>query len=237
MILQPARQHRDRIIDAGERHQAEHQRPDDALGAEPVAQHQARDEDPDRPAGEDQVAEERDQRQPDREEIEIEEEQRQQRHRDDADREPDQAHDHQRDQEFDRLQRAHHQVAEIARPHLLEKRDRKAELAAEQDVPQDHRADQRAAGARKEPGVLRDVALQKAPGDDLQRRPIDQLQQPRPGRHQEIPVAQHHRLDAMRRNAAMRRAISLIDDRPLRYPAARDVEEHFLQRRRGCSAP
>jgi hypothetical protein len=100
--------------------------------------------------------------------------------------------------------RAHHQVAEIARPHLLEKRNREAELAAEQDVPQDYRADQRAAGTRKEAVVLRNVALQKAPGDDLQRRPVDQLQKPRPRRHQEIPVAQHHRLDAMDGNPAMR---------------------------------
>ena len=169
-----------RIIDAGQRHQGEHQRPDDAFGAEAVTQHQPRHENADRPAGEDQVAEEGDQRQADAVEIEVEQEHRQQRHRNDADRKPDQAHDHQRDQKLDRLQRAHHQVAEIARPHLLEKRDRKAELAAKQDVPQDHRADQRAAGAREEPGILRDVSLQKAPGDDLQRRPIEQFQQPRP---------------------------------------------------------
>src|SRR4030095_1006069 len=64
--------------------------------------------------------------------------------------EPDQAHDHQRQQELERRQRAHHQVAEIARPHLLEKRHREAELATEQDVPQDDRADQRAAGLGKE---------------------------------------------------------------------------------------
>ena len=194
------RQHRHRIVNAGQRHQAEHQRPDDAFGAEAVPQHQSRDEDPHRPAGENQVAEEGDQRKSDAVEIEVEEDHRQQRHWNDADREPDQAHDHQRDQKLDRLQRAHHQVAEIARPHLLEKRDGKAELSAKQDVPQDHRADQRAAGAREKPGILRDVSLQKSPGDDLQRRPIQQFQEPRPRRHQQIPVAQDHRVDPVRRD-------------------------------------
>ncbi len=194
------RQHRHRIVDAGQRHQPEHQRPDDAFRAEAVAQHQPRDENADRPAGEDQIAEEGDQRQPDAVKIEMEQEYRQQRHRNDADREPDQAHHHQRDQKLDRLERAHHQVAEIARPHLFEKRDRKAELAAKQDVPQDHCADQGAAGAREKPGILGDVGLQKAPGDDLQCRPIEQFQQARPRRQQKIPVAQDHRVDAMRRD-------------------------------------
>ena len=40
--------------------------------------------------------------------------------------------------ELDRPQRADHEVAEIARPDLLEERHREAELAAEQDVPQQH---------------------------------------------------------------------------------------------------
>jgi len=45
-MLQPERQHLDRIIDAGERQQPEHQRPDDALRTEAVAQNEARDENP-----------------------------------------------------------------------------------------------------------------------------------------------------------------------------------------------
>ena len=74
---------------------------------------------------------------------------REQRHRDHADRKPHDAHDHQRGDELDRPQRRHHEVAEIARVHLLQERNREAELAAEQDVPQQHRADEHAAGARE----------------------------------------------------------------------------------------
>jgi hypothetical protein len=74
------------------------------------------------------------------------------------------------------------------------------EIEKKQNVPQDDGTDQRAAGAREKPGILRNVVLQEAPGDDLQRRPIDQLEQPRPRRQQEIPVTQDHRMDAMRRD-------------------------------------
>ena len=95
---------------------------------------------------------------------------------------PDDAHDHQRGDELGRPQRAHHQVAEVARVHLLEERDREAELAAEQDVPQHHRADEGAGGAREEAGVLRHVDLQEAPHQHLHRRPVDQVEHARPGR-------------------------------------------------------
>ena len=111
--------------------------------------------DADRPAGQDQVDEEHREREAEAAEIEAEERDRQQRHRHHADREPDDAHDHQRGDELDRPQRAHHQVAHVARPHLLQERDREAELAAEQDVPQQHRADEGAAGLREEAGILR----------------------------------------------------------------------------------
>ena len=202
------RQHAHRIVDAGQRHQAEHQRPHNAFGAEAVAQHQSRDKDADRPACENEIAEKRDQRQSDAVEIEAEQEYCQQRHWNDSDREPDQAHDHQRDQKLDRLQRAHHQVAEIARPHLFEKRNRKSELAAKQDVPENHRSNKGAAGTREEPGILRDVSLQKPPGDDLQRRPVQQFQEPRPRRQKQVPVAQDHGADPVRRD------IEMLGERP-----------------------
>ena len=116
---------------------------------------------------------------------------------------PDDALDHQRRDELGRAQRAHHQVAEVAGVHLLEERDREAELAAEQDVPQHHRADEGAGGLREEAGVLRDVELQEAPHQHLHRRPVDQVEHARPGRAEQIPVAQHHRADAARRERDM----------------------------------
>ena len=113
---------------------------------------------------------------------------------------------------LERPQRAHHQIADIARPHFLEKRDRKSKLAAEQDVPQQHRADKGAAGAREEAGIVGDVILQEAPGHHLHRRPIDEVEQPRPRRAQQIPVAQHHRADAPRaRPRTQRRSQRRID--------------------------
>ena len=51
----------------------------------------------------------------------------------------------------DRPQRRHHQVAEVARVHFLEERNRETELAAEQNIPQQHRADEDAAGRAKKP--------------------------------------------------------------------------------------
>ena len=108
---------------------------------------------------------ERRQREAEAVEVEAEERDREQRHRHHADRQADQAHDHQRADEFDRPQRADHQVAEVARPHLLEEGDRESELAAEQDVPEQHRADEHAAGAGKEAGILRDVKLQESPDE------------------------------------------------------------------------
>ena len=67
-----------------------------------------------------------------------------QRHRHHRHHQLDQAHGDQRGDQLARPQRAHHQVAEVARPDLLEERDREAELAAHQDVPQQHRADEQA---------------------------------------------------------------------------------------------
>ena len=87
-------------------------------------------------------------------EIEAEKRDGEQRDRHHADGEPDEAHDHQRAYELDRTQRADHQVAEVTRPHLLEKRYRETELPAEQYVPEQDRADKNAGGTREESGVL-----------------------------------------------------------------------------------
>ena len=137
-------------------------------------------------------------------EVEAEEADREQRHRHHADGEPHDAHHHQRDHELDRPERADHEIGEIARPHLLEKRHREAELAAEQDVPQQHGADEGAAGAGEEPGILADIELQEAPHHHLHRRPVDELQEPRPRRAQQVPVARDHRADAPAGDAVVR---------------------------------
>jgi len=47
----------------------------------------------------------------------------------------------------------------------------KPELAAEQDVPQQHRAQESAARAGEETGILIDVDLQEAPHQHLHGRP------------------------------------------------------------------
>ena len=81
-----------------------------------------------------------------------------------------------------RAQRAHHQVADVARPHLLEERRRKAKLAAEQDVPQQHGADQRAgrdggtAGRVLRHRGVRHVGLDEPPGEHLDGRPVDEVE-------------------------------------------------------------
>ena len=107
-------------------------------------------------------------------------------------------------------QRRDHQVAEVARVHLFEERDREAELPAEQDVPQQHGADQHAARLREQARLLRQIGLQEAPHQHLHGRPVDQLGQARPRRAQQIPIAQHHRGDAARRERRMRARRALI---------------------------
>ena len=95
-------------------------------------------------------------------------------------------------------QRRDQQVAEIARIHLLEERNREAELSAKQDVPQHHGADQHAAGAGIEARLLGEIGLQETPHQHLHGRPVDQLDQARERRAQQVPIAQHHRGDAAR---------------------------------------
>ena len=136
---------------------------------------------------------------PMRPEIEAEEHDREQRDRDRTDRQPDDAHGHQRDDEFGRPQRAHHQVAHVAGVQLFEERDRKAKLPPEQDVPQDHGGNEGARGLRKEIGMLRDVELKEAPHQHLHHRPVHQIEDARPGRFDHVPVPQHDRADAPRR--------------------------------------
>src|SRR3984893_12564621 len=115
------------------------------------------------------------------------------------DREPNEAHDHQRDDELHGAQRSDHHVAQIARPHFLQERNGEAELAAKQDIPHEHGGDEDSARPREESGILRKVELQESPHEQLNGRPVDQFQEARPGRAQEIEIAQDHRRDTMRR--------------------------------------
>ena len=86
------------------------------------------------------------------------------------------------------------------RDHISSRNEmREADLAAEEDVPEQHRADEGAAGlARACPIARRQIELQEAPHQHLHRRPVDEVDDARPGIAQQIPVAQHHRADAAR---------------------------------------
>ena len=123
-------------------------------------------------------------------------------------------------------QRRDQQVAEVARVHLLEERDREAELSAEQDVPQQHGADEDAAGLREEARLLGDVGLQEAPHQHLHRRPVDQLDQPR----RRTSAADTNSAAPSRRCGAARSDDAAFIARASRCAPARDVEEHLLQR-------
>ena len=145
----------------------------------------------------------RDQRQAHVEDRIMIERDRQQHRRQDADRDPDHAHRQQRQHPFIGPQRRHEQLAEIARPHLFEKRDRQAELAAEQQIPQHHGGEQYAEGLRDIAGVLGQELAHEPPDQHLQGRPVQQLQRARPRTAQDVQIAQQHRPDAGRRKACL----------------------------------
>ncbi len=212
--LQPFRQDRDRVIDAAERQQDEGHRPGEPLRAEPFPEHHAGGDEPDRPARQDEVQEEGRNGEPERPEIEAEEE-----HREDCDRhQPDQhahdAHHHQRRDQLRGPERRHHQVAEVARPHLFQERDGEADLPAEKDVPEEHRADEGAARLRRHGCAIHQVELQEPPHHHLHRRPVDQVDDARPGIAEQVPVAQHHRADAAKRYGVIGGVAHSVTSRP-----------------------
>ncbi len=178
--MQPERQRRDRIVDAAQRQQHDHDRIGQALGAKALPDHEACNHEPDRPTGQHEVEEEGEQPRPHREHVEAEQHEGQQHHRQRADHEPDQAHQHQRGGELERLQRAHHQVGEVARPDLLQKGEGEAELAAKQHVPEQDGAEQQAGGGGHRRLAVIEVGVEETPHQHLHRRPVDDLEQPEP---------------------------------------------------------
>ena len=126
--------------------------------------------------------------------------------RDEADHEAKNAHDHERQDEFAGPQRAHEEMAEIARPDLLEKAHREAELAAKQHVPKKNAADQRAGRQHRQLRGASDVKLQEAPGEELHRRPIGEIDEAHGRGAQKVKMALDHRHDARGREAGPRRA-------------------------------
>ena len=199
--LEPVRQHRHRVIDARERQQDEGKRPGKLLGAEPVAQDHAGREKSERPARQHEQREEGDERKPEIEQVEAEEEIGGDRDRDHADGKPQHAPHAQGGDELEGSKRAREQIAEIARPHLLDEGGGEADLGAEQNVPQQHRADQHAGGLRERARGAGEIFLEKAPGEHLEEGPVDQLEQPDAGTPQQIHVAEHQRADAAERSA------------------------------------
>ena len=152
---------------------------------------------------------------------------RQQRDRHHADRKADDAHDHQGGDELGGAQRRDQQVAEIARIHLLEERDRESELSAEQDVPQQHRADQDAAGLARTCSPARRCRSAGSP-TSASARPASRSARSGAGRTSAAgtnSAAPSRRCGATRRMHVRAHGARLAVSR-----AARDVEEHFLQR-------
>src|SRR4029077_17607040 len=133
-------------------------------------------ENSDRPARENEIGEKRRERQTKRPEIEAEERNRKQRNGNHRDQQAHAAHHHQREQEFGGPQRRHHDVAEVARVHFLEKQNEKTDLAAKKKITREHRADEDAAGLREKSGILRNVDLQDPPHQHLHRRPVNQVE-------------------------------------------------------------
>src|SRR5690242_7440345 len=166
--LQPARQHRDRVVNAAEWEQQKGKRPGELLRAKPVAQDDACRDQAERPARQNQHGEEGDERQAEIEQIEAEQEISSRRHRNHAHAEADHAPDAQRYDEFIRTERARQQIAEIARPHLLDEGGGETDIRAEQNVPQQDRADEHAGSLRHWVGGAREIFLEEAPGQHLE---------------------------------------------------------------------
>ena len=145
----------------------------------------------------------------------------------DADQDAHQADQEVGDHQLAGPQGADEQVAEVAGVHLLEEAHGDAELAAKQRVPEEDRG-QEHAGRLRHPARLADQELgDEAPQDHLHGRPIDQVQQARPGAEQQIGVPVEHRPDAAqgrrerhatgsgrRRSRAMSRNTSSRSSRP-----------------------
>src|SRR5262245_27214035 len=90
-------------------------------------------------------------------------------------------------------------MPEIARVNFLEERDSQPDLAAEQHVPEHHRAQKDAARLGEEIRLVHQERLDEAPQDHLDDRPIAEIEKARPGAGDQIPVPQHDCADAPRR--------------------------------------
>ena len=129
--------------------------------------------------------------------------------------------------------RARQQIAEIARPHLLDEGGGKTDLGAEQNVPEQNAADQHAGTLRDRACRAGKIFLQEAPSQHLQERPVDQLDEPDARASQQIGIAQHKRADAARRSEQSRlrqqhRLRAAMSWR--RHPSAGLLLKHLLAR-------
>src|SRR6185312_15237381 len=138
--LEPGGQDGERIVDTAQGHEREYQGPGDILRTEAIAQQKSADEEAESPARQHQVEEEGDEPQAEPVDIEAEEEDRKQAHRHDTDQYTDDADDRHRENMLERPQGADEQVSEIARVKLLQEGEVEAELAAEEDIPEEHAA-------------------------------------------------------------------------------------------------
>ncbi len=136
--MQPLRQRFQRIINATKRQQEKVETPGEVFNSKAVTHQKSAHQQPDCPARRHQIEEEGDQHQPHVIGIEAEEHDHQHAHRYHANQHPQYGDQHQRCGQFGGPQRVDYQMADIARPHLLQKGHRKPDLAPEKNIPQQH---------------------------------------------------------------------------------------------------
>src|SRR5437667_3866448 len=200
--LQPCGQHSDRIVDAGHRRDQEHCRPRQLLGSEPPAQHQPGYGETDRPPADDEVHEKSDQRKSQRKNRIVKEQPGEDARPPDADQGAHHAHGELAGDQLPGAQRAHEEIAEIARVHLLEEGQRDAELPAKKDVPEQDRPDEKPWGVGEEVARRSQIHSDEAPHDHSHRGVVRHGHEARPRLEHEISVTLDQRHDSVDRPRA-----------------------------------
>lgn len=80
-------------------------------------------------------------------------------------------------------------MSEVARPHLFKKRNRIPHLAAEQNIPKQHRGNEHTTGFGHPGGIGQQMLCDEAPKDKLEHWPVYELQHPRPRPNEKVHIA------------------------------------------------
>ena len=105
-------------------------------------------------------------------------------------------------------QRRDEQVAEVPRVQLLDERERDAELAAEEHIPQEHRADEEARRVLEEVVRGREIQRHEGPDDHRHRRVVHHRDDARPRLEYQVRVPAEDRAHAAQRRHCARRPVS-----------------------------